>query len=378
MDRFWWQIPGPNQYVADIVQDLIDGKNVVLCLPKHMPAGLSSAVRLEIGEEWHWQTFSLLEENETEPVHQLFNIFVREISPTEIRNARTLAQHQDFGGKIIWIENLTPPLWGPWKKFLTNYEQSCRSVSKWNRTLFCVPLIGDLAIDPPREDVCLSHHYWRGVVDRLDILLFTAHLFSGKQLSDLQKQIAISAIANLALWDPNVSEWLADETLENILNPLPILLEIGQSRCWCDEMISSGSDSWHRGVKDMIEGEEKIHSAALAFNDSTREIDRRIWSAQVGVLLPFVEERRQELLSICKDILTVPFQTNFGVISDLRDLEIGHIEYQLSTNPAGNRNIKRLAEQLKDIRNALSHLEPINHQLLLSREINDWRRILGK
>ncbi|MDY6939946.1 MAG: hypothetical protein SWY16_20115 [Cyanobacteriota bacterium] len=370
MDRFWWQIPGPNRFISEIVQDLADGKNVILCLPEHMPDGLSRAIRSELGEDWDWRTLSLRQEDGTEPVHLLFNRFVREISPTEIRNTRILVKHEDFAGKIIWLDDLTPNVWSAWKKFISDYEQPCRSVSKLERTVFCVPLSGDLALDPPSEDVCVSHQSWQGTIDRLDILLFTAHLFQGKQLSDLQKQVAISVTANLALWDPKVSERFAYENLENILSPIPILQDIAKKREWTDEIIPSES-LWHKGMKDILDGEDKIHSAALAFTNFHREIDRRIWSAQVGVMLPFVEERRQELLESLKGKLEVPFQTDFGVIWDWRDLEIGHIEYQISSNGAiVNRETQKLVRRLKEIRNSLSHLEPIPPEILLCRELN--------
>jgi hypothetical protein len=52
--------------------------------------------------------------------------------------------------------------------------------------------------------------------------------------------------------------------------------------------------------------------------------------------------------------------TRFGEeITDIRDLEIGHIESQLANNPAVSNSIRQLIMQLRQIRNALSHLERI-------------------
>jgi len=380
MDRLWWQLPGSRQFVSQIVQDLGDGKNVILCLPEHLPDGLASAVRSELGNEWDWSTLSIRDEGQVEPVHLLFDLFVREIGTDKIRNARTLAQHEDFAGKIIWLDDLTPSVWSAWKKFLTDYEQPCRAIPQLYRTLFCVRLVGEQALDPPKEDLCLSHQSWRGAVERLDMLLFTANHFQGKRLPDLQKRVAISVVASLALWDCVVSERLAYENIDNILNPVLILQEIAKERGWYTEGNKPSKWSWERGMTDIVEGEKKIHSAILAFNESgLKEINRRIWSAEVGIMLPFVEEIRQEILESLKGVLRVPFKTDFGMISDRRDLEIGHIEYQISKNGmVVNPNIKQLVQQLKEIRNSLSHLEPISPKLLFCREINDWRCILRR
>ncbi len=378
MTRFWWQLPGPSQFIEQVVQDFRDGKNVILCLPEHLPSGLSNPIRSELGDDWDWHKISVPSENSVEPVHFLFDHFVGEISPNEVRNARTLAQHQNFAGKIVWLDDITPDIWPVWKKFLSDYEQPCRNISQLDRTLFAVLLVGELAINPPAEDVCLSHHSWKGVVSSLDMLLFTASLFQGKRLSDLQKRVAISVVTHLALWDSEVSERLAYEKIQNILSPEPILQEIAKERAWCNSNTNNISPQakWCKGITNIVEYEEKIHSAVLVMD--SREIKCRIWKGEVGEILPFVEERRQEIIERLSKILEVPFTTRFGeVIKDLRYLEIGHIEYQLNqTNKIVNPEIRRLVQQLKEMRNSLSHLEPINQDILVRCEINNWYRIL--
>lgn len=381
MTRFWWQLPGPSQFIERVVQDFRDGKNIILCLPEHLPSGLSSAIQSELGDDWDWHRISACQETSIEPVHFLFDLFVGEISPNEVRNARTLAQHPNFAGKIVWLDNLTTDVWPVWKKFLSDYEQPCRAIPQLSRTLFVVSLVGELAITPPAEDVCLSHHAWEGVVGSLDMLLFTASRFSGKRLSDLQKRVAISVITHLALWDFEVSERLVCEKIENILSPEPILQNIAQERSWYYEHTNNISfkEIWCKGIKNTVEGEVKIHSSALALDSlAQKEIKCRIWKGEVGEILPFVEERRQEIIERISQVLKVPFRTSFGeVIKDLRDLEIGHIEYQLSqTDKIVNSDIRRLVKQLKEMRNSLSHLEPINQEILVCREINSWYRIL--
>lgn len=113
-----------------------------------------------------------------------------------------------------------------------------------------------------------------------------------------------------------------------------------------------------------------IHSAFLAQHGTLDEINRRIWTAQIGVLMPFVEEKRQQLISDLKDLLIVPHSAGYKVISDVRELEIGHIHYQANNGFFTiNEHTKRLITRLRDIRNCLSHIEALSPELLLCEDI---------
>lgn len=65
------------------------------------------------------------------------------------------------------------------------------------------------------------------------------------------------------------------------------------------------------------------------------------------------------------------------MIEDVKDLEIGHIEYQI-TEPCKRvkPDVQHLVRHLKAIRNSLSHLETINPEILSCREMTNWHQIL--
>jgi hypothetical protein len=123
--------------------------------------------------------------------------------------------------------------------------------------------------------------------------------------------------------------------------------------------------AWHRGMVDDIDGRPMLHPAALVMNDPTREIAHRVWSAETSVLLPFIEEKRRGFLEKHGKCLKVPFCTAFGTITDIHDLEISHIDYQLAASrPAIDGEVRGLVARLREIRNALSHLDPVPVGLL--------------
>lgn len=362
----WWQLPGPSRFVDRIVDDLRDGRHVVVELPEHAPPGLDAAIRARVGQEiWAWTRFRIPDRSRQgpAPAEHLFARFVPHSGPRTLRDAAALAREECFHGHLIWLEATEADNWVAWRDFLVDYGQACRSRAFLERSLFVVPLVGAIAAEAPVEDVCIARHRWDAAVDSLDTLLYTADLLRDQPLPGLQKRLVGAVTAGLALWDPAVSESFAREPLAAITDPLPTLRAIAEERGWAQTRLQPDGRSWQLGLTHQFDGAERVHSALLAINGSSNtELTRRIWSAQVGVLFPFIEERRHELLDRLNGVLTVPFTTSFGtVIADARDLEFGHIDSQIGRlDLPVDAATRRLIAQLHDIRNQLAHLRPIN------------------
>ena len=132
------------------------------------------------------------------------------------------------------------------EKIIEEYEGCSRSHDLLDRTLFCIPLYGDLTFRPPKEDVCLSVHSWRGVVDQIDISLFTSILFRTARMTRIKRFLTSSVTAHLALWDPEVAEVFSRKPWEQILEPRPVLREIAEWRGW-DKDLKDENCSWDKG-----------------------------------------------------------------------------------------------------------------------------------
>jgi hypothetical protein len=292
-----------------------------------------------------------------------------------LRNAYTIAQEPSFNGKLIWVKAIDATVLGNWKRFITEYEQACRSMSLVDRTLFCIELVGDVALDPPPEDLCLARHALKSYVDDLDMLLYTSILYRNHRIPDLYRHVCISVVAKIAAYDPVVADHLEEDQFLRHGDPKPTLLAIGKQRGWNLDVASEEKDFWWKGMLDLVSGEGKIHSAVLALKNNDHEIRRRIWSGQVGVLLPFVEERRRDVVNGIAKLLKVPYTTRDGfVITDVNRLEINHVLHQIGTN--GLRipsSLHRFISSLTRIRNSLSHFEPCDPNLLKSQEITNFR-----
>ncbi len=366
----WWHIPGPSRYVAGVCSTLQDGKNVVLCLPEHVPDGLSRAIvqAHPLPGVQQWEALRIPPDSQHTPVELLFSYFAPNALASTLRNAAALVREQGFEKKRIWLEGFTANTWSVWKTFFEEYEHVCRSILETHRTLFCVSLSGTLADTPPQAGISLTHARWYGVVSDLDMLLYINQIMPKHPLVGIKRKIAIAVAASLSLWDPLLADQLVRQPLRVLLEPEKFLCDFGRARGWHEESHALG---WPCGARDLFNEREQLHSAAAACRHQCEEIKQRIWRAQLGLLFPIIEERRHRLLRELQGLLNVPFTTRERVLlNELHDLEIGHIEWQLLEHKRNGVQDIRLGvvlpqvSALKQMRNHLAHFEVLGEELL--------------
>lgn len=364
-------MPGPQYFIQNIAQDLREGKNVVICLPRYSPDKLAVRIREAINEGNRWEYLTNNNYYESSPIDFLYQYFLAGCDAKEVRTIPNFLNHFETMGKIIWIDGISELSWPYWKEFIIKYEPVCRGKSLLERTVFCILLKGELAIHPPREDVCLSVRIYSGISDSLDMLIYASHMASGSVVfsSGIIGKLMPVIISKIALWDPYVAEVLLRQPMEILLSPSKILKDIAIEREWMDNKSNIRKPLWELGMKNVFEEEECFHSCILG----KLELERRLWSAQLGVIYPYIEEQRQIILKHIKKFISVPYTTRFGdEISDINDLEIGHIEAILSNNSSfsDRRMLKRISD-LRKARNDLAHLTPLEKTFFLSEAIRN-------
>jgi hypothetical protein len=364
-----WQLPGPRRFLARVLAAFREGRNVVIGVPDGLPTGLAAALRVQAEEDsWFWDPVALPADPTVDPASWLFDRFVPDAPSALVHNPRTLVAQPGFmtGGRIVWLTGVTAATWTRWRAFLTAYETACRACHSGERTLFGLLLPGALNEQPPDEDVCLAYYPWVNTVERLDMLLFVAQVLQDRPLCPLDKQVAVAVVAELAGWDFELAERLAEASLPDLLDPTALLQVFAQERDWPVTRDAVVSAPWHSGIVNQSDSAKQIHAAALAGAGECSALKRRLWRAQVGVVLPYIEERRQDLLEQLAAVLSVPFTTLYGqVLTDVRDLEVGHIEAQLAASGAPvSEALRTEVRCLREARNRLAHLEPLDYRTL--------------
>jgi hypothetical protein len=367
MSLAWWHLPGARRFIEEAASDIRDGKNLILCLPPFAPEQFERALSEALSATDDWLSLSLdYAPSNAAPLDFLYSRFLPAEPPGQVRSLGKLLEN--LTGKIIWLADAaTCSNWAAWQDFLSDYQRACRHVPLYARTIFVVPLTSDLCTAAaPAEDVCLARREWRGALDEIDALLYSAALCRRPGLSPVKRRLAIALAANLAIWDLPLAERLADEPFENLLEPAVMLESLAAERGWHENT----PHDWENGTLDYFGDAPQPHSAVIVLNGQQTILTRRVWSAQSSVLLPYVEERRQNLLGEFKDVLPpllekYPVTTRFNeTIRDIHDLEIGHLESLLGKQPAVAPERRREIENLRRIRNDLSHLRRVSPPLL--------------
>lgn len=368
----FWQLPGPLRFVESVVEDLRSGKNVVVCAPSNLPETaekLERAIHRALDHDFTWTPLDVASDCDKLPIDQLFETFLPLAAPSQIRNTLSLVQEDTFAGRLVHLRGLFSGNWPAWRDFLTQYEPACRTRSVIERTVL-LAIIDATCIGTP-EDACLTAYRTEGMVDSLDLLLYSSSAFTDARLSNWQKRLAVSIAARLALWDPEVCDRLRRCALESILQPQELLSEMGVQRGWCVTDGANPARLREKCILQNFEGVPQFHSAFLAIAGDKQELKRRLWSAEVEALFPLIELHRHRLIDQLGSHLAVPHTTPFGVINDVRDLELTHIADQLySSRIPEHHQVRAFAQWLKRLRDRLAHSDPIPVNLLLHTQFS--------
>lgn len=361
MNQSWWELPGPKRFAEEIARDCREG-GVLLAVPRFAPAGLADAIRESTmrGAGWGTQPVRINGVANHDPIAVLGSLSDDSNSrhPHDVRSlCRGLLVDPGSRGIIFWVEGITPQSWAPWQSFVRAFCHLRRNASDPEAPSFCVLLEGALAVSPI-VDAGLTSRFLRGASDRLDMALYLSPLIADPHPA--RRRMLTSIAVELAGTDPQLGAELASLHLSELLHPAEFLRGFAKRRGWTER--DPFQPTWHEGTQDDLDGEPFVHSAALARHDADA-LAGRLWAGQVSVLFPLIERHRLRLLQQVREHLSVPVETPFGSIDDVRDLEIGQIQHQLRKAPL-TASRRRLINCLASIRRSLAHLEPVGGALL--------------
>jgi hypothetical protein len=358
--RTLWELPGPRLFIEDVLDDLAAGKSAVILLPEHGPQDFG--LRRVLVERVQQEEGKTVEEVDTQVGGSPERCLAEHcglVAGAKLAAASFVIEER-FRDRMLWLTGIDAECWARWQPFLLDYQHAALTQPAEKRTLFIIPLVGTVADQPHRTDIGLSVRRWDDVVDSQDMLLFAAQLLRERSFRPALRAVLAATIAQLALFDFELAVRLAHATPTQILTPAPVLEQLARERGWT----RSTPGDWKIGSAAKIDGAERIHSSLKSLNGG---VDGRRWRAQVGTIFPLVEQYRQELIGRLANHLQVPFHTEFGIISDLRDLEIGHLHHQAMALPRLLSDAERVRlGRYKMARNALAHHEPLEADLVLS------------
>jgi hypothetical protein len=248
----------------------------------------------------------------------------------------------------------------------------------------------------PSPDVNVSHVWWWGVMDRLDMLFATRD----ERPPGLDGEVRMNMIVELGAFDIGLvrhllARWDGDH--RRLIDPLVEYgrsvhdAEIAEAHAEAfslqlqrvipgDPVPSSLRSAWNAGLLELWEGTASWHRSFLAFlaperPDALRELTRLAWRAQVATFLPSIEFARHAIARSVADlrknlpphsVLAKACKTDAAV----QRLEYKELQDYLRTvgNDPRLRDLERLVDRLRRFRNRLAHVDPRSteqiHELL--------------
>ena len=346
-----WALPGPARFLQRIERMLRDGKSIVARFPGDTPMGFRERALSPLHDMLHYAAFR--PEPAELPVEGLRRRFVPGLSENWGVSLRDLCEHEDFCGRLIWLDGLDAldkNDWLAWRNFLSDYAQASRGLREFERTLFVAVLEGAPPADPPDEDVALTQCDWRGVVDEMDLLLLAHERLGDRACGPVMRSLLAATVARVAAWDPDIAERLLDEADETILDPRCMLQSVASEKGWTSET----AVAWEFGTAS---GDGTVHAAIASLENPPREIQRRLWSAQASVLLPEIDIWRRQF-ALENHALLASHLCRAGEETDPLDLDIGDLTGMV-LRPGFDREARQEVRRMNNLRNDLAHLKPL-------------------
>lgn len=364
MNDSWWSLPSNKKFVSKIINAIHCSKNVIVCLPNNIP-NIHIPVKLNFDESYShftWKNITLKKSENEDPFEVLYKDAEILFKPSDLYDINKLLNAEKFARKLFWIKDKDITRQIKWIKFINNYHYKSRKIDEHVRSIFCIVVkdyINEFTL--PDEDVCLSIFKWNNVLSDYEMNFFIHSFIEEEDLDSVSKLLKVELITCLAIFDPRLAEYLNNFSINELLNPIEILKQFGQERGWKVDIEYTKNELFQLGIVNYVDCEEKFHSSFIALKDDLKEIDRRLWMAQIKVIFPYIEDQRRLILEEIKDLLRIPFITSDSrTISNWQDLELSHIYVQMITYNGFNKELTQKVKKLKDLRNKLSHLEPIN------------------
>jgi hypothetical protein len=371
MDRVWFQLPGPAGFIESVAVSVDSGRNVVVSAPHALTDSLRDALRHRLASGSRaWYHLASPIGGSHNPVEVIRQSCVGVDDRDSVLDVATLSRCPSFSSYIIWVEPTSCSA-ARWREFIPDYAQACRVRDEVDRAVFCLLLHDPEIHSTLREEVTLSLHTWDGQLSGLDVWAFVRHRRQTSGLHPWFDYLAGSLIAELAAFDMTLAEFLSSRDLTELLSPMPLLVEYAHRCEW--KGTHCRHPSWAEGQIGRTDHGMMIHLALSALDGNRDAVDRRIWQSQVRVLFPLLEEMRLWLVPEASRLIRPPFVSLIKgqqvVINSVDDLELGQLEYQLSSTRLYPR-----VHCLAEMRRNLAHIRPVPANSLLAVEFQAMLR----
>ncbi len=358
-ESFWWEeVAGPYSLVRNIVDAVSECKNVILSLPADIPwrHQMRNSVRsvLESTPGLDSLYIEILDVEDVAasatPGELILNEFALYEDRIRYRAGKESIHHYSMrkgllNDKIVWIKGANRKDTELWIEFCRQWRPNDS-----NQGVFVIEDRWGIG-DPTRALHTISYSE---CIDDNSVRLFAWSILAQNKLSKfgpVQRRYAVSLLANLCKDDVEVAVALLDNL--DIQHDDPLL---------CIREIASSDILSRRGEPT------SAHVLALAREGREDELQHRLWTAQIEVLFPIIEEERIAIIDRLEDELSALIEEKsikqFEIlVTEAHEVELGTLVYLMSSKTEkGDRKLYVSNHEIRDriimlwrCRNLLAH-----------------------
>jgi hypothetical protein len=364
-DQAYWRLPGPALWLDAAAKRLSSGL-LVLDIPRSRRHRVELAFEAAARRLGYAQGgfYGVPEENKTLPPASMLieTVLLPQSRPSQA-SAGTLVTSRDMDGAVIWAE-LDEEAMRRMSIFAGAFLQERAKSSLIDPPSLVI--LADTQGEPPVLERRVSRIVFEGVVDRGDVAVVLAGAGrarakdSESDLGDLEGPLKRELITELCGWDLDLARRLSGLELKELLDPA-----VFSRRVPGKDGVSE--DAWRSGSADRFEGRTFPSLASLLQAGESKEVEMRIWRAQIRAVYPWLEAVRQEVIDLFRGRFRLPL-TTYGqqVISEPEDLDWGQVEFSLRGSL--DRQEKEWIEAMKTLRNQLAHRRPAAYAEIAAAE----------
>jgi hypothetical protein len=386
MENRIWELPGPSSFIRDVVQDLKNGINVIIHIPKYNFHSFDQYLKSALKEELNWYDLKPDIKGEL-PLGFLVRNFLTE------KNS-----HTDSLEELIELNDIMRFLWldfsylevedkQNWLNFLYEYIRICDQVDRFKRIVFCFNISEKLYKDDFNSSF-VNEHFFYDCVSELDFKKTIEEEMGNKSADYISTKIIQETIFELSF--PNFD--LAIHLLNNIDKLFYDYLELfeeyltkrnitfnktflfSSNSLTIPKFISCPHPLYEYWLNNLVKFSNGIiTNSALNYycrgGNQRALIKQSIWKAQLTVLFPILELYRVRIIEYMKITGKVKILVEQKIINKVNDIyafEIGKLFHHLITKRRKilPMNIENLLIILRDIRNDIAHLNVVSQNRL--------------
>ncbi|MBF0400590.1 MAG: hypothetical protein HQL90_07460 [Magnetococcales bacterium] len=338
-----WELPSAQAFLAEIEGAVSTGGALVMGGPS-MPPNLVGAITRYFRDRFPVEIVESCPDRQ--PAEMLGDV----LGVTAEAGVLARATHLDHLVVVTSSEERSADM-NKWRVFLSRFLKVRTGQTEG-------PAILVLAIDGTGVDG-IPLVAWNGRLKRIDVTIW-ADLHIPPNRPEPLAALSLALAIELCVWRLDLAAEIARARREDILNPM------GWLQCRVDLAVS---------VPCRLNGQETFCPIALLEQKKEEDVNHRIWRAQLAALFPWIEMRRQKVVSTYRKCLRLDEHLKALGVQDVSEIEFGALAKQLrSLMP---RTDAEIVDCLARLRNRLAHgkrVDPTDLDYAL-RETGSWERL---